>query len=88
MNKTWITAALVGAALLATGAYADDQTAAEKAAKTTTVNRNNAPAMGGGVNDKKAMNASEGARDMSANTGMKASGAALNKSEGANDHQH
>ena len=78
--------AIATCALFAAAVHADDATTAQKAANAPTVNKNVAqPAAGTTMANQKGMAAAEGAHDSTANTGMKASGTQLNKSEGAND---
>jgi hypothetical protein len=87
MKKVLAISLLSGCCLFAAGVQADD-TVAKKDPATPSLNKNVAQPAGNTMANKKAAVSAEGAHDMNANTGMKASGAALNKSEGANDlHQ-
>lgn len=86
MKNSIVITALASCALFAAAVQADDTVAKKEPA--TTLTSNAAQPAGNTAANKKATVSAEGAHDTQANTGMKASGAALNKSEGANDHQH
>jgi hypothetical protein len=85
MKNSLIVATLVGCSLFAASVQADDSAAAKKDPATPSLNKNVAQPAGGTMANKKATVSAEGADNMHATTGMKATGAALNKSEGAND---